>query len=432
MASLEETYNNLLNLNACLKPRYSACVRREIHTAPMLFLIETIDSYTVRIPVTNDSNVITHLIEISDDAADFRKHVFELYPGIVDNIKLARHQTHVYKSVVTRINEINKNKDKENALYISKFIAVYGLLPLFDMLTDGDGICVLWNAFCCNKNQLPLSFAVVQTCICKDSEFEWNHNWKESCKQVIIDQPIKKLKDHPFDILNDWIEPMGLSFRNGALCLVLRSFKNDYTNCGAAVFLTSDPVVALEFLGYSKDNVEAIIRGSDVGAICSSRFFSPNVLRARICCKFSIHATSLQKYVLDAYPDIYENKAYIATSDQLQQFVDLMKTRAFKHFSGSESMYKTVCLEIKMFDNLEKLHTRKEIDEFEKQCESNVSFDLRTAVIYRFYEFVFIHGLEPLYSCEPDELKLKWRVFRDQLLENKLAPHDWIAARSRQ
>ena len=238
-------------------------------------------------------------------------------------------------------------------------------------------------------------------------------------------------------MLNDWIEPMGLSFRNGALCLVLPSFKNDYTDCGAAVFLTSDPVVALTFLGIPKDNVKAIIRGSDLRAICSSRFFSPNVLRARIHFKFSTYATPLQKYVLDTYPDIYENNACVATPDQLKQLVDLMKSRAFKQFSGSQSMYDTVCLEIKMFDSLEKLHTRKEIYEFEKQYKSNVSFDLRLAVIYRFYEFIFIHGLEPLYSCDSNdlndlnELKLKWRAFRDQLLENKLAPHDWIAARSR-
>ena len=95
--------------------------------------------------------------------ADFRKHIFKLYPGVVDNIELARHQTHIYKSVMKRLNEINKEKD--NTLYISKFIAVYGLLPLFDMMTDD--ICVLWNNFCKHPEQLPLSFAAVQTCICK-------------------------------------------------------------------------------------------------------------------------------------------------------------------------------------------------------------------------------------------------------------------------
>ena len=420
MTLLEEKYNNLLNLNACLKPRFSACVRRETFKVPMLFLIETMDSYTIRIPVTNDSNMITCLVEISDDADDFRKHVYELYPCIVNNIMQARHETNVYTSVVARLKEINK----DHVSYISKFIAVHGLLPLFGMLSN---IGALWNTFCENPEQLPFSFAAIKTCICKeDRDFHWNHNWKESCARNFPEK-IKEHK-HPLDMLNDWIEPMGLSFRNGAFCLCLSSFTNDYTHCGAAVFLTSDPVVALKFLGIPKYS------GSDrskVKAICSSRYFSPNVLRARTHLKFSTIATPLQKYVLYTYPDIYEKEACIATPDQLKQLTDLMKKRSFKHFSRSESMYETVCLEIKMFNTLEKLHARNEIDEFEKKYESVVSFDVRMAVISRFYEFIFLYGLEPLYSCELDELKMKWYTFRDQLLENKLAPHDWIAARSR-
>jgi hypothetical protein len=94
-------------------------------------------------------------------------------------------------------------------------------------------------------------------------------------------------------------------------------------------------------------------------------------------------------------------------------------------------MYETVLLEIKMFNTLDSFYTREKIDTFENQYKSSVSFKLRTASIDRWYEFIYLYGQEPLYSLEPDELEHKWALFRDQLLENKLAPHDWIAMRSR-
>ena len=313
-------------------------------------------------------------------------------------------------------------------VYISKFIALHGVLPLYAMSIDQ--VAELWKAFCHDDDQLAFSYAALRLCICDHADFYWKHNWREQKGLNEIKGSKIKSPIHPFDILNDWLEPMGLSFRNnGALCLVVDAWKNDWMGKNAAIYLTRDPIVALEFLGFNGNDVN-LIKKHDPRALCSSLYFSPSVLEKRTCCKFSMQSTKMQNYALRMYPDIYEKLP--ATRDQLKQLTTVMKTRAFKHFPDSELRYNNVLAEINMYDTVNMSCCRKEIDLFEKQYESTVSFDLRHAIFERWETFLYLNGILPLFELAQDKRDAKWNLFRDELLkDNGFAPHDWIATRCR-
>lgn len=452
---LEEKYDALLDLNMDDAHKgIGISIRRQIHKAPVMFVLETIGEYEIRAPITCDPTAIRRLVHPSHDAAVLRLRAFEMFPDAVTRLELAREHTRIYDGVVQMLRRAcaeDQGQGQGQCQGEVKFIAVHGVLPLSRM--DDGGVRAMWDAFRRDADQLPFSWAAIDAFLCKDAaedaDFHWKHHWRARRRpDPAIPKCAPQKRGHPLDVLNDWIEPMGLSFRNrGELCLLTPApkSKGGYPTgmLNAAVFLTRDPVEALEFLGYDGRSARSIAskhHASDPAVLCSSAYFSPSVLRRRSRGggggKFGGGpvATCLQRYALAAYPDVYEAQGQEASPEQLRRLVSAMRLRAFERFPASKRRYDDALAETETFDRVFDVEDRARIDAFTKQNEAAASalpFDLRCEVVQRFYEFVYLNGLMPLSRLDRDELVEKWGSFRAQLLDDGLAPHDWVAARAR-
>ena len=402
--------SDLLDLNAHLN-NDEIQIRQDGFNDPVLFLFETIDGYKIRIPITHNPTAIKQICT--------REDAIKMFPNTLVKLEEARQQTHIYSQVVKRTSKIVDCEE-----HLTKFIALHGVLPLHEK--SKNEIEEMWTTF---AKQHTFSWAALEIMICKDdTDFNWKYNWK-SHKTKRINVPNRpKIKEHYLDVLNDWLIPMGLSFRNGSLCLILKAFKKDIFK-SAYVYLTNDPLKALEFLGYDAINAQSIIKNhaSNPAVLCTSRYFSPSVLKHRAGFKFSVIGTSLQKYALKTYPDIYEKQN--ASHDQLKELTNYMQTRAFQSFPEAPQTYKNTLDEIKMFDKIYALNDQ--INDFKKQITEKLPFGVRSVLIDRLRDFIYLNGLMPLDKLDSDQLYDKWNTFRSQIFQDGLAPHDWIAARNR-
>ena len=99
----------------------------------------------IRIPITHDPIAIKQICT--------RKDVINMFPNTLAKLEEARQQTQIYSSVIQRISEVACKE------HLTKFIAIHGVLPLYEKSTNE--IEALWKTFAQDIDQLPFSWAAV-------------------------------------------------------------------------------------------------------------------------------------------------------------------------------------------------------------------------------------------------------------------------------
>ena len=441
----------MLSLNDRIEVALKATVRRTGWHVPVLFLLET-DS-DVRVPVTDDERLIMELLLRSERSTpgEFRERVFARLPHVRDAVREMLRQTEVYRGVVRALGP-GAGKERSDARKgYGVFIALHGLLPLSAMAPDEVGASwTLFRSTDGDDDPDPDPYPGLRIKFCKGGDFDWTWNWHGGRKRAFRSEPEAPLDavgplDARLEDMNDWIEPMGLSFRHGALHLVLRAFRHDYCD-SAEVLVTRNVDVALRLLGFDRPSeiVDALAKNKreriPPALLCSSRLFTPDVLRRRSG-KFGTGASSIQTFAVHAFPD-YEKASGRASEAKLMQLRDAMRERAFEAVPGDPGMpgmpgvreaYERAVARARMLADVEDaiLHADGGIDAFERANEADDkdrSFDLRHAAVDRWQKFVLLRGLLPLSRADPKAALADWVAFRDELLRRplSLAPHDWI------
>jgi hypothetical protein len=428
----------MLSLNDRIEVALKATVRRTRCHAPVLFLLET-DS-GVRVPVTDDANLIMELLLRSErlSPGEFRERVFARLPHVRDAVQEMHRQTGVYDNVVRLLG--GPGRDAGDARKGARvFIALHGLLPLSAMAHDE--VRAAWALFRSTDVDDHDPYPGLRIKFCRGGDFDWTWNWHGGRKRAFRSEPAVPLDavgplDARLEEMNDWIEPMGMSFRHGALHLVLRAFRHDYWY-SAQVLVTRDADVALRLLGFDRPSeiVAALAKKKREkirpALLCSSRLFTPDVLRRRSG-KFGTGASSMQAYAVHAFPT-YEKEFSRASEAQLMQLRDAMRERAFEAVPGTREAYERAVARARTLADVEAaiLDADGGIDAFDranKADDKDRSFDLRHEAFDRWEKFVLLRGLLPLSRADPKAALADWVAFRDELLRRplSLAPHDWL------
>ena len=481
-----ERHDRLLSLNERIEPTFGATVRSEVYRRPVLFLLERVpgSEYRVRVPVTADAATIWDLVAPQQQQQqgsarktqedEFRGRVLERVPGVRGLIDEAMRQSRVYLDVARMLWALRADEaggaggtDEDARL----FVALHGLLPLSAMAPEA--VRAAWAGFHADADAdtdaqaqaHTQAWAGLRINVCRGGEFDWTYNWRRQLNPTDVPNPADPpmhpmhpmhpthpMHPHALEVLNDWIEPMGMSWRHGALCLVRRAFRRDFQRSASSV-VTRDPAAALELLGYERpaEVAAALLRfgsgssssGSltklEVGALlCSSRLFSPGVLQKRRCGKFggAVAVSPMQAYAAEAYPTAYADEDGRATGAQLEQLRDALSERAFDAFPGAREAFAEAAAQTATYDDVEAaIRDADPVDDFVRRARGRGhgepdQFDLRSAAIGRWQDFVKLRGLLPLSkaaAADVDAARADWAAFRDELLvPGGLAPHDWV------
>ena len=455
-----ERHDRLLSLNERIEPTFGATVRSEVNRRPVLFLLERApgSEYRVRVPVTADAATIWDLVAPQQQqqgsarktqADEFRDRVLERVPGVRGLIDEAMRQSRVYLDMlwVLRTEDAGGTGGTDEDARL--FVALHGLLPLSAMAPEA--VRAAWAGFREHTQTHAHAWAGLRINVCRDGEFDWTYNWRRQLNPTEVpnpaDPPLHPMHPSALEVLNDWIEPMGMSWRHGALCLSRRAFRRDFQYSASSV-VTRDPAAALELLGYERpaEVAAALLRGSgsgsgsltklEVGALlCSSRLFSPGVLRTRRCGKFGgcVAVSPMQAYAAAAYPTAYADEEGRATCAHLEQLRDALSERAFDAFPGAREAFAEAAAQTATYDDVEAaIRDADPVDDFVRRARGDHGqepdqFDLRSAAIDRWQDFVKLRGLLPLSKADVDAARADWAAFRDELLvPGGLAPHDWV------
>ena len=436
---LQRAMNNIIRSNALERHAVVRCYHRN---GPLvLFLLEpsTCGSDGLRVPVSDDPDVIADLVRSTDFTKSAAARVPEAHAAVLTQDREVAECLRACMGADAS-NGHGRTRRTRRTREWDMFVALHGLRPLNAL--SGSRVREMWRQFVHELEARPWSWWGVGFFCLMDMNLGWRANW-----HPMIDPPVEIDVDlersRPPSSMNSshmsmsmsmiealmeldpWLTTLGLSFRptDGTLCLhftdVDDRYVHAYFSLGRKLLIpiTGDLAAAFELLGYDDPSTTltqmqyaASVRGwrrntNMFSILCASRFFCPGIVQVSGGFK-GPPLTRLYSYVRSVYGNDFD----AATDSQKVELKTFMHGRAFDRFP---ELRREVELVKRQTEHVVRVSRIVRIDHREEeqyyQHDRNDSNDSNDDDV-----FVFLNGVLPLLSCERQTAIARFREFCEE------------------